>query len=361
MRQVSVVKSLVVILAAVRICLYMRCFSACIGKYRVSKKIVTALFTVLWIFEGFLISISYVGRGIAPLELFFLLVEIPFLSAMSFCCQGRAARRLLMAFILPTVYWIGKWIVVSVLFAAVTDSRQYLIATSISVGLFLVFGMVLEKAGKSRQERERELLEQEVRIYENQFGIIRQSQHNIRALKHDMKHHIKMLTDMVSGGENEAALKYLASMGAFMENNEEYVATGNERIDSILNYMISKAKDSGIDVSWKIQIPEHLGIPVFDINVILSNLFENAMNAMSEVTEPSFRIMMKYDRGILCISTQNNCSGKGKISGDSKEHGFGLKNIRRIAEKYHGSLTATVQDGDFQANVLLFLEDADTE
>jgi len=360
-RQVSVVKSLVVILAAVRICLYMRCLSACIGTYRVSKKIVTAVFTVLWIFESFLISISYAGRGITLLELFFLLTEIPFLSAVSFCCQGRAARRLLMAVILPSVYWIGKWSVVSVLFAAVTDSRQYFIATSISTGLFLVFGMILEKAGKSRQERERELLEQEVRIYENQFAIIRQSQHYIRALKHDMKHHIKMLADMVSGGENEAALKYLASMGAFMENSEEYVATGNEKIDSILNYMISKAKDAGIDVSWKIQIPERLGIPVFDIHVILSNLFENAMNAMSEVAEPSFRIMMKYDRGILCISTQNNCSGKERISGASEEHGFGLKNIRRVAEKYHGSLTAAVRDGDFEADVLLFLEDADNE
>lgn len=357
----SVVKSLVVILAAVRICLYMRCLFTCIGKYRVSKKIVTAVFAVLWLFEGFLVSISYIGSGIAAMDLFFLLVEIPFLLAMSFCYQGKVAQRLLMAFILPIVYWIGKWSIASVLFTAVTDRRQYLIATSISVSLFFVFGMILEKAGKSRQERERELLEQEVRIYENQFGIIRQTQHNIRALKHDMKHHIKMLTDMVSGGENEAALKYLASMGAFMENSEEYVATGNEKIDSILNYMISKAKNSGVDVSWKIQIPEHLEIPVFDINVILSNLFENAMNALADVTEPSFHIMMKYDRGILCISTHNNCSGKGQMSGVSEGHGFGLKNIRRIAEKYHGSLEALDRDGDYEANVLLFLEDANTE
>ena len=357
----SIVKSLVIILAAVRICLYMRCFSVCIGKCRVSKKIVTALFTVLWIFEGFLISVSYIGQGIAAMDLFFLLVEIPFLLAMSFCYQGKVTRHLLMAVILSTVYWIGKWSIASVLFKTVADSRQYLIVTSISVSLFFVFGMILEKAGKSRQERERELLEQEVRIYENQFGIIRQSQHNIRALKHDMKHHIKMLMDMVSGGENEEALKYLASMGAFMENSGEYVATGNEKIDSILNYMISKAKSSGVDVSWKIQIPEHLGIPVFDVNVILSNLFENALNALTDVTEPAFHIMMKYDRGILCISTQNNCSGKGQTSGASKEHGFGLKNIRRIAEKYRGSLTASVRDGDFHASVLLFLEDADTE
>lgn len=359
MSQMSAMKSFVVILAAVRICLYMRCFFTCIGKYRVSKKIVIAVFAVLWIFEGFLVGISHIKQGITLMDLFFLLVEIPFLSAMSFCYQGKATRRLLMAVILPTVYWIGKWNIESVLFVAVTDSRQYLIATSISVSLFFVFGLILEKAGKSRQERERELLEQEVRIYENQFAIIRQSQHNVRALKHDMKHHIKMLTDMVSEGENEAALKYLVSMGAFMENSEEHVVTGNEKIDSILNYMISKAKGSSIDISWKIQIPEHLDIPVFDINVILSNLFENALNALADVIEPTFHIMMKYDRGILCISTQNNCSGKKRTFGASEGHGFGLKNIRRIAEKYHGSLTVTERDGDFQISVLLFLEDAE--
>lgn len=90
--------------------------------------------------------------------------------------------------------------------------------------------MILEKEEKSRQERERELLEQEVRIYENQFGIIRQSQQNIRALKHDMKHHIKMLTDMVSGGENEAALQYLASMGHLWKTAESMSPPGTKRL-----------------------------------------------------------------------------------------------------------------------------------
>ena len=101
----SVVKSLVIILAAVRIFLYMHCFFTCIGKYRVSRKIVTAVFAVLWIFEGFLISISYIGREAAVMDLFFFLVEIPFLLVMSFCYQGKVVRRLLMAVIIPTVYW----------------------------------------------------------------------------------------------------------------------------------------------------------------------------------------------------------------------------------------------------------------
>ena len=108
------VKSVVIILAAVRICLYMRCFFICVGKYRVSRKIVAAVFAVLWIFESLLVSISYIGPEITLMDMFFLLVEIPFLSVMSFCYQGRAVRRLLMAVILPTVYWIGKWSITEV-------------------------------------------------------------------------------------------------------------------------------------------------------------------------------------------------------------------------------------------------------
>ena len=137
-----VVKSLVIILAAVRICLYMRCFYNCIGKYRVSKKIVTAVFALLWIFEGFLISISDIAWSEMLIELFFFLVEIPVLIVMSFCYQGKVVRRLLMAVIIPTVYWIGKCSIASVLFETIADSRQYVIVTFISVTLFFAFEII---------------------------------------------------------------------------------------------------------------------------------------------------------------------------------------------------------------------------
>ena len=355
----SAVKSFIIILAAVRIGVYRQCFFSCIGKYRVSKWIVTAAFTLLWIAEGFAVSISSIGRGIAGMDLFFLLVEVPFLSVVSFGYQGKTIQRLLMAVSLPVIYWIGKWSVGYVFFSVVTDSRRYGIITAVSVGLFFSFGKILEKTEKSKQEREQEWLRQELCMYENQFRIIRQSQHSIRALKHDMKHHIKMLRDMVSNGEDKAALEYLTSMGAFMENREEYVATGNEKIDSILNYMISKAKNCSVDISWEIQIPECLEIPVFDINVILSNLFENAFYALEDAAKPTLYIGMKYDRGLLCINMQNkNSSKEGRVE-NSEEHGFGLQNIQRIVRKYHGELRTEIKNEEFYVSILLFLEDTE--
>ena len=119
--------------------------------------------------------------------------------------------------------------------------------------------------------------------------------------------------------------------------------------------MIAKAKKSGIAIDFKIQIPEHLNISTFDINVVLSNLFDNAFNALSHVACPTLFVSMKYDRGVLLIDMQNNYSINAPASETSEGHGFGLKNIRRIAEKYHGNLTTTYSNGNFQACVLLFL------
>lgn len=273
-------------------------------------------------------------------------------------------RHLICSLFLPFLYWGSQFVISMLLFqTSFVKNTSCLIVTALSLLLFLALELVLEHVRKSKQELERELLQQEIAMYENQFDIIRQSQKNIRSLRHDLKHHVKMLSDMIADQDNEAALQYLASMGAFMENAEEYVSSGNERIDSILNYMISKARTARIDTDWKIQIPEHLNISTFDINVILSNLFDNAFQALQKAASPSLHILMKYDRGVLCISLKNNGAQnldfprkeKNLLTELSAEHGYGLKNVKRISEKYHGDLSISCQDGVCNASVLLFL------
>lgn len=128
--------------------------------------------------------------------------------------------------------------------------------------------------------------------------------------------------------------------------------------------MIGKAQNADIHISWKIQIPEQMEISTFDINVILSNLLDNALNALEDIPNPNLEILMKYDRGLLCISIQNDCSHEQaaifhahSVFKPDDEHGYGLKNVRRIVEKYHGSLTTECVNDFFHASVLLFLSD----
>ena len=96
--------------------------------------------------------------------------------------------------------------------------------------------------------------------------------------------------------------------------------------------------------------------------MILSNLLDNALNALKDIPNPHLEILMKYDRGLLYINIQNNCRhGQASIHNahsvfaPENEHGYGLKNVRRIVEKYHGSLSAGCVNDVFHASILLFL------
>lgn len=354
------------VIDAIHIFLLMRFCTNCIGTYRVNKKIAGIFFAVFFVISCCLRLLPFSKKFSAANTSLFL-IEILFLLSAVFLFHGRTAVRLIIALLLPVLYWGLNWIILRSCFhTAFVENGQCLIGAGAAVVIFSILEIALEKWKKSKREQEREILEQEIRMYENQFEIIRQSQMSVHALKHDMKHHLKMLSDLVSSGDKDAALKYLSDMGAFMDHAEDFVSSGNERIDSILNYMIGKAKNANVHISWKVQIPERMEISTFDINVILSNLLDNALNALSDIPNPALEILMKYDRGILCINIQNNCSHEQTAVHDihsvfepENGHGYGLKNVRRIVGKYHGSLTVECANGVFNASILLFLSGAE--
>ena len=347
---------------AIHIFLLMRFCKNCIGTYRVNKKIVGMIFVVFFIISCYIRLLPFSKRFSAANTSLFLF-EILFSLAAVFLFQGKFAIRFVVAFLLPILYWgLNQIILKSCFHSTFVENKQCIVSAGMADVIYFILELALEKWKKSKREQEREFLEQEIRMYENQFEMIRQSQINTRSLKHDMKHHLKMLSDLVSSGDKDAALTYLSDMGAFMDHSEAFISSGNERIDSILNYMIKKAKNAKIHITWKIQIPEQIEISTFDINVILSNLLDNALIALSDLPNPTLAILMKYDRGILYINIQNNCNHEQasiynihSAFEPEHEHGYGLKNVRRIVEKYHGNLSTECINDVFHASILLFL------
>ncbi len=349
-------------IGAVHTFILMRFCDICFEDYRINRKLIRIAFVILWVCENF-IRFSLPAKYLTQSAVLFA-IEIIFLFGISIFYKGKPFYCIIISFLIPFLYCSTEWMIMRALFGNVklTINGKYFISAGSSCILLFMLELLLGRVKKSKQKYERELLEQEIRMYEHQFDVIHQSQNDINSLKHDMKHHIKMLSDLVVNGEKEAILKYLSDMGDFMDSGKTYVTSGNERIDSILNYMIGKAEMAKINVDWKILIPENLDISTFDINVILSNLLDNALNALHEVPQPLLHILIKYDRGILCINIQNNYIQKqtlnrkeNSIVGSISGHGYGLKNVRRVAEKYHGNLEIIHTDENFTANVLLFV------
>ena len=122
----------------------------------------------------------------------------------------------------------------------------------------------------------------------------------------------------------------------------------------------------GIRYSESVHYSPGCAFDPMDLCILLGNLLDNAIEANSKVkSEDRFvsLTMMQQERW-LSITVKNAAVETAVIDGNTiyttkeqKElHGFGLKSIREIADKYHENCTFCYENGEFTAYV--FLQDA---
>ena len=232
----------------------------------------------------------------------------------------------------------------------------------INISVFYLYHVLIENYINSRDN---EIYRQQTYAYQNQLEVIMESQSRVRALRHDLKNHILALQVLVERNKTEEADQYLDSMKDFMTNPQEYIKTGNDEIDSLLNYKLQKANEVLNEVETKISIPEQLRLRSFDLNVVLGNLLDNAIDASLQTEDNKLKVTVKIDKGILFLYICNSCrsmnGGKKDFLETTKEdkvnHGIGLKNVRRIVEKHHGEIEFFYENDSMETDVMMYVKE----
>ena len=252
----------------------------------------------------------------------------------------------------------------NVLLLSRIQNRYLSILLSVSVLLvdLLIFYLydVLVKAYRNLAEKAE--LEKQTLIYANQLEVLTQSEDQIKSVRHDMKNHLAALASLAEQGKSEEVTAYIAQIGEHMENPEERVKSGNENLDSLLNYFLGKAEQCLKQVEYQVQVPKEMEVPVFDMNVILGNLMDNAIEAAAVSAEKFLAVHLNYVNGVLVIEVENSFqhelrkeNGKYLTTKQGTDHGIGLDNVQKMVEKYDGSMELEEKDGLFQVCVELFV------
>ena len=254
--------------------------------------------------------------------------------------------------------------VITVLILAGINDKEAMIIVAVSLLIinFLVFILYDFVVQTACAQYENELLQQQVQVYENQIGIIMQGENKIKSLRHDMRHHLNELQYMIDKKGKLDALQHIDSMKSFLQNPDEIVESGNVEMDSLLNYMLRRAQRNLATVNVNVSIPENI-LSAFDINVILGNLLENAIEAAEQSEEKSLDVLICYKQGIMTIEIKNSFVGKLRRKQDvflttkaeKGNHGIGLNSVKHIVEKYDGLLKIETQETLFCVNVILYL------
>lgn len=209
------------------------------------------------------------------------------------------------------------------------------------------------------------LLREQIAIYESELRANVEQDRQVQALRHDMKHHIREIYSLADKNTDTDIIRYLDEMSDSMDNIEKVASTGNSVFDGILNYYAQKIKQEMNNVNFSVilKIPTDLEISSFDMNVILGNLLDNAMENVSGEAGQELQIeaVLEYIEGLLRIEVVNtfagnvNKDGERFISHKGQGHGFGLSNVKKITEKYSGYMMTEHESNRFKVVVLLYL------
>ncbi|MCM1245204.1 MAG: GHKL domain-containing protein [Roseburia sp.] len=212
-----------------------------------------------------------------------------------------------------------------------------------------------------RIKQEKETLELQSQYQSKQLELMNQTVEQSREQRHDFLRHISMISYMIEQGEGKRLSDYLEEIQGNMAKKQQYVDTGNFVLDGILNYKIQEAVASEIRVEAEVKVPAELELSVYDMNIILTNLLDNSIEAVKNIEDKRVQVYIMYSKSRLQIKIRNPFEGerikeKGNYittKADKTKHGYGLKNIEKIVKKYDGIFEVREEEGEFIAEVIL--------
>ena len=219
---------------------------------------------------------------------------------------------------------------------------------------------------KQREENVNILLTEQIENTRQHISEVETLYGDIRALKHDMGNHISVLENLFAKKETEEFEKYLTELKTTYSESVERIKTGNPVTDVILTQKQKEAEEKGIDFDCKFVYPSDTSINAFDVSVILNNAMENAFEGIKGCKNPYISITAYRKKNAYMLEVSNCIKKRVEVDDetglpettkkDKSNHGFGLANIRKIAQKYYGDIDISQKDNSFTLMVMLMTE-----
>ena len=146
-----------------------------------------------------------------------------------------------------------------------------------------------------------------------------------------------------------------------LEQIDDDMYSCNPVLNSILRVKIGMAKKENIACSIEMMIPTDFNMEYGDMGILYGNLLDNAIEACSFV-EPNkrfIRMKSKMMNGNLIISVINSKQEKRNAAlvttkPDKENHGRGVRSIRKVVDKYDGTIEFEDKGETFEVTGILY-------
>lgn len=190
----------------------------------------------------------------------------------------------------------------------------------------------------------------------------------LRSFRHDYQSHLFCINALLEQQKYEELRRYLEKLQGFsLEGVEITPYTGNDGLNMILSQKKKEASQKGVDFWISAQMEEGTEsgkIEIFDLNVLLSNLCNNAIEAAQQVTGGKVHLKLLRKKAYLKIEIENSTRENVLENNpelltskpDKERHGLGMRIIENVVKKYDGMLDRQSTDDSMTISILLMAE-----
>ena len=176
---------------------------------------------------------------------------------------------------------------------------------------------------------------------------------------HDIRHQIHTML-----GDGNIDRSELEKINEAVSIYDTLVHTVNEALDVLLTEKSLICKNKDITLTCMADCRDLAFIRDSDLYALFGNIMDNAIDAVSAFAEKEKRCIglnIHTVASFVTVTVKNYYKGELKYGqddlplttkGNTDYHGYGLKSIRLIVEKYGGELSLVAEGGIFKVNIL---------
>lgn len=244
------------------------------------------------------------------------------------------------------------------------NSEMMLILMLVVIFLFIIILMfhLIEKLNViTKLNYEQQMTIQESLLKESYYKEIDANYRQLNKIKHDFKNQLSTLSELTEHDIN-AARETIKNMFDDINLIENKIYTNNNALNAICKVKFAYAKSKDINIEYKIDLPNNLNLTYGEMGILYGNLLDNAIEACEklEMKSRNIKFMTQLYNDNLLISIENNKienvleEGYQTTKSDKKNHGFGIKSVREIVDKYRGSFKIYDVNDIFRVEAILY-------
>ena len=248
------------------------------------------------------------------------------------------------------------------------QSIQPSIALILVVSLLVVCGcayylmyLFFERVQKENSARyEAQLSALQLSALQNRMEAVQAAENVIRMERHDLRHRLQAVSELIARGDREAALAFLDTATKRLDEQKDVRWCRPPVLDAVFSSYFDQAKNQGILVTAKIALPNKLTVDEGALAIVVANALENAIHANLKLPQKQREIRCKMvgTPGIM-LEISNPCSenvtfdAEGLPVAHSEGHGIGMQSIGAFCRKSGAVCQFKLADGWFQLHLVL--------